>query len=118
MADLSLLGHPPQVGVPPRLVAHLPPATAQVAEGQGGFPGVVQGDLQGDTQMFPLTIAAAQPGGDGANLGPGALCRVSPVADPPPAAHARVPLLIWGEVGWEIHSVFPALWGGGGYREK
>lgn len=54
MADLSLLGHPPQVGIPPRLVAHLPTATAQVAEGQRGFPGVVQGDLQGDTQMFPL----------------------------------------------------------------
>jgi len=46
--DLSLLGHGPEVGIPSRLVAHLPTTTAYVTEGQRGLPGIVQGDLQKD----------------------------------------------------------------------
>lgn len=43
------------------------------------------------------------------NLCPGALCYVSPVADPPPATNTRVPLLVRGEVGREIDCILPAL---------
>lgn len=59
--------------------------------------------------MFPLKITADQKGRGCANLGPGALCDVSPVADPSPAAHTGVPLLICREVGWKIDCIFPAL---------
>lgn len=44
-----------------------------------------------------------------ADLRPRALGHVSPVADPASAANARVPLLVGGEVGREVHRVLPAL---------
>lgn len=46
--DLSLLGHTPEVGIPARLVAHLPTTTTDVTQWQWRFPGIVQGDLQKD----------------------------------------------------------------------
>lgn len=46
IAHLSLLRYTPEVGIPSRLVAHLPATTADVTERQWRFPGIVQGDLQ------------------------------------------------------------------------
>lgn len=39
--DLSLLGHSPQVGVPSRLVTHLPAPTADVTQRKRRFPGMI-----------------------------------------------------------------------------
>lgn len=48
LTDLSLLRHPPQVGIPSGLVAHLPAPTAYITERQRGLLGIFQWDLQRD----------------------------------------------------------------------
>lgn len=113
-----MLGHAPQVGIPSRLVAHLPATAAYVTERQQRLPGTVQGDLRRQTAALLETSARnlsalilLRPE-ERRHLRPGALCCVSPVADPPPATDARVPLLIRGEVGGEVDCVLPALGGG------
>lgn len=60
--DLSLLGHTPEVGIPSRLVTHLPSATVYVAERQRGLLGIVQRDLHEDSNC-DINLPATFPRG-------------------------------------------------------
>ena len=115
--DLSLLGHTPETGIPPRLVAHLPAPTADVTEWQQGFSGVVQRDLQMesiglnqcDLRFSTLTSKQHRMKSNFTNLRPSTLGCVSSVTDPPSAADTGVPLLLRREVGREINGILPSL---------